>query len=285
MSNYDNPAGRLHALLAALSEHGPDTPLIGAWGNVLNMQQADVPLGLTDVAQLVRDVQNAAEETGADPWKDAAARWRDEWSKPIFPTKRAMNDQLKHFLPSPDALNSLAVLDVHLQRVAPEGRIPADDQVQRLSEDLRELIDAVQESELTDELKHEITDRLTDVLKAIDHLKIGGPLAPQRAMEALLGSVALREPKAFKLPIFERIVAIALVTTSLFGIPPAIQDSIEASKEIAGELSAAVEKGQDVIEGEAVEEPAPDAVGDGGQRAPAREDPAPKDAAAKRRAK
>jgi hypothetical protein len=187
---FDNPAGRLHDLLSRLAEHPPSNPVIDAWAEVLGVEQRDVILRLGDVANLVPQIQAAAESGNEPALVDSVTRYRDAWAKPIFPVDSAFNSELHRVLPDGPAMETLNLVSAQLHRIAPDGVVPDEVELAKLKARLREISDEIQVAEeIPVELRELIVDRLGDAVSALEHLNVGGPGAVKRAMEALIGSV------------------------------------------------------------------------------------------------
>lgn len=117
MESCDNPAGRLHELLRRLSEVNPDVSLLTAWAQVLGVAEADVPLRLGGVGQLVADVQEAVDKAGAEAFVATVSRYRDNWANAIFPRDHAFAAAVRNVWPDTVALEALAVVATHLHEI------------------------------------------------------------------------------------------------------------------------------------------------------------------------
>jgi hypothetical protein len=227
--SLDNPAGRLHALLERLSERDPNAPLISAWAHTLDVDQAEVPFRLGAVGQLLPAVREAAESTGDRAWITTVQQYHEEWTAPIFPRRRGLNTVISESRPSPSALVALGTLSSHLHAVRPEGMVPTDDELDNLKERLGTLTaDVGQATDLPEEIKHLIVARLNDVLRAIQHVDIGGPEAVRMATETLLGAIFVREPASARSSTFRRVAATLGIVWVAFSSGPTIQKSLDA---------------------------------------------------------
>ena len=110
--------------------------ILAGWAEVLDVEEADVPLYLGDVASLLRDVRDAARETGSD----AFGRIPDHLSnlsQTIFPVGEPFRAQASAVRPEVTAMEAIRMLSAYLERLAPEGRIPDEGEQDELRESLR----------------------------------------------------------------------------------------------------------------------------------------------------
>jgi hypothetical protein len=242
VTDYDNPAGRLLFVLSRLKEASSGgISLVAAWAQVFGVAEDDVVLRLGAINDLVSKVQDEVDRT-APAFEPLVVRYRSDWSKPIFPVDRAFNTPGSKSMPGVPALEALAAISAHLHGVGPDGQIPTENQLADLKEQLEELRDDVREcAELPDELKHEIAARLADISQALEHVHIGGPQAVRRAMEALVGSVAFRDPEGtvWSKPVLRKLTTVLVAGYMAFTAGPEIERSIESWTNILrGELTS-----------------------------------------------
>jgi hypothetical protein len=242
MVHYDNPAGRLHDLLARLQESPGSNPVIAAWAEVFGVQQDEVVVHLGPVADLVRQIQNAADKSGQQALLAPVGRYRTAWARPIFPVDQAFDAALHKVLPDGAAMEALDTVSALLHATAPDGVVPGDGELETRKEELRNLIDEVEvATEIPDELKHLLIDRLRDVEEAIEHLNIGGPGAVKRAMEAAMGSL-LTTPQtsqaAAKSPTVRKVVTTLWVIWAIFSAGQPVHQSIEGWTETVQMVTA-----------------------------------------------
>jgi hypothetical protein len=229
MLSYDNPAGRLHELLRRLSEGNPNVAVAVAWAQVLGVTEAEVPLRLGAVGQLVTDVQEAVEKSGDESLVAPVLRYRDAWAGAIFPRHVALDASLSNVLPGEDALEVLALVATHLHSVASEGQVPSLEHLDALKERVADLLDAVEEADdVPDTVKHLLATRLTDVLEALNHVAIGGPNAVRLATEALVGALVINEPTTPRSRTWKQVVAVLGAVYVAFSSSPTIENSIDA---------------------------------------------------------
>lgn len=255
MPYYDNPAGRLHELLRRLHEQNTRESLLKGWAAVLSVPEADVILHIGDVANLVRQIQEAVDAADEEVLHAPVRRLRDTWARPIFPPDQPFNGELRHVLPGDQSLESLGLVSAQLHLIASEGNVPDRDKLDELKHQVRDLIDEIhQTDEFSDDLKRVIASRLMDVEKAIGLVHVGGPNAVQSAMEAVVGTVLFRaDPgKTGRAPAMQKLWATLGVLWVAFNAGPKIQDSIEAWPKIA----YAITSGKAVDE-KAAESPVP----------------------------
>jgi len=187
---YDNPAGRLHELLLALSQQNPNGSIVQAWATVLDLTLEDVVLHIGDVADLVRQIQDAVNHVDERYLHAPVNRYRGAWSTPIYPHAQAPSQPLNPVLPQPEALEALELVSAELHKLLPEGVVPDDTELDRLKEQVRTLVVLVREADdLPGEVKQAIVARLLDVEKAIQHVHVGGPDAVRLATEAVYGTL------------------------------------------------------------------------------------------------
>jgi hypothetical protein len=240
---YDNPAGRLHDLLARLAQQNRKHSVLKGWATVLGIDQADVVVHLGRVADLVRQTQDAVDRAGEEALLPTVQRYRDSWARPIFPVDHAFNDFLEHVLPDAAALEALHLVSAQLHSIVPEGVVPDEDELDRLKSQIRDLIDGVQAAEdVPDELKHLVISRLRAVEEAVEHLDVGGPSAIRHATEAVMGSVLFtQDVRLAKSPTIWKMWTTLFVLWTAFSAGPTIQASIDAWHEMIPLPSAGTE--------------------------------------------
>jgi hypothetical protein len=240
-SFYDNPAGRLHALLIQIEKQDPNASILSAWSKVLGVAKQDVVLHIGEVADLVRQIQEAVNEIGEDFLTAPVARYRADWAKPIFAPEHPFNAALQKVRPGGGSLESLHSVAAHLHTLAPEGKVPDADERDDLQEKVRDLVDAIREADdLPDDVKHAVVERLLDVDRAITHIKVGGPEAVSRALEAVMGTMArtAANPMTARSASIQKLWATLAVIWVSFNAGPKIQDSIEAWSTIVHETTS-----------------------------------------------
>lgn len=194
MAQYQNPAGRLHELLTRFAGQ-PERSIQAAWADVLDAGEEEVALYLGDVASLLRDVRDAASETGVDAF-DPIPGNLTTLSRSIFPVDVPFIEAAARVAPDPTAMQMLKMLSAYLETTAPEGKIPEPAEVEDLRLGFAELIDTVTAADLPPDIRRALLHRLSDMITALEHLKVGGPDAVRRAAEALAISAMLYEEDA-----------------------------------------------------------------------------------------
>jgi len=189
-----NPAGRLHELLTRFAEQRA-LSTVQAWSVILEVAADEVPMHLGDVASLLRDVRNAARETGVDAF-DPIPTHLTALSRSIFPVNEPFSGLAANVAPDSTAMQALKMLSAYLEQIAPEGTTPDEDELDQLRVDVRELITSVTAADLPPEIKRALLHRLGDVVEALEHVDVGGPDAVRRAAEALAISAVLYEADA-----------------------------------------------------------------------------------------
>jgi hypothetical protein len=236
-AEYDNPAGRLHALLVRLGATERETSLLDAWGAVLKASADEVVGLLADVWALVGMVERAIEATGSEGHTRQVGRVSQEWRTAIFPSGRAFDLPAKDFIPSENAFDVLQATSEILHRDSPEGRALLDGELEDLRERLEGLIDDIKAADdLPESVKQLIVARLRDVIRAFDHVDIGGPNAVRFATEALAGAIDLGGNSLFTSNIRNRVVSTIVALYTVFGVPATVQTGIPAWEKTVHEL-------------------------------------------------
>jgi hypothetical protein len=225
----NNAAGRLHALLVELESQTAGQSLAQAWKNVLETtDEHEFQFLLAEVSKLVPTIKQAVATAGSRGNAAQVERYREQWSKPIFPQDRPFSHPVQEFKLPPEALDALASVAEYLQQVSPEAMPAADADLDRLRAQLDDLIQDVEMSEdLSDEARVMILDRLNDVLHALDQIDIGGPAAVRHATEALAGAIDLGTPRAFwSSPAAAKARAVVVALWMAFTAPGAAHDAL-----------------------------------------------------------
>ncbi len=236
-TTYDNPAGRLYGLLAAIKGMTEVTTLSNAWANALEIEETELPLRLADVARLIPDLQKAVDRAGDDVHTRLVTRHRSSWANLIFPFQHPFGAMLKDVsLPSDDAMDALASLSSHLHHLAPDGRIPSVDEVEKLREQIDTLRGDITASDLPDDVKALVLLRLEAIADALAHLSVTGPGGVRSAIEALIGTAVVSggaEKTSAKSSAWKGVWTVVAVACTLFMSGPGVQASIEAWPQVA----------------------------------------------------
>lgn len=186
---FDNPAGRLYLLFRDLSQL-ENHPLVQCWAEVLNAELEDVPFRLGLVASLLSELRDSVEKGGSRPMKATVNRYREAWSRPIIPVDFRLSDRADKLLPDAVALEALDSVAEYLHLNRPEGRIPDSDSLGHLIDQLNQLTEDVGLSDLPEDLKNLILERISQVGLAITHIRLSGPGQVKAAVESLIGAIA-----------------------------------------------------------------------------------------------
>ena len=191
MAEYDNPAGRLLAVLEAFAALDGNASVIDSWASVFGVDQPDVIVRLGPVADMIRETQEAVNELDDQYLSAMVGNNRDAWARPIFPIDHKFNAAMGPVRPPRDSLVALGMVSNQLHRDCPEGSIPDDAELERLKAQVLALVDEVRDSQLSADLRRIIVSHLLDIVKTIENVRIGGPGAVRHAVEALVGGAAM----------------------------------------------------------------------------------------------
>lgn len=161
-----------------------------AWAEVLDISPADVPFRLSQVAKLFDEVRDAADGSGRAAYAGIPAHL-NTLSTTVFPNDSGLNG--KSVPPNAVALEALGMFSAYLEDVRPDGRIPEDEDLEALREQVQQLLTDAAAADLPPEVKRALLSRLGDIVSALDDLNIGGPDAAARAAEALATVATLAE--------------------------------------------------------------------------------------------
>lgn len=228
MTHLDNPAGRLHGLLTRLLDE-PNRSVAAAWAAVLAVQADDLEVSLWSVALLLRDLDAAVAESRSEPMKATLRRYRDSWSKPIFPRDVAYSTPVHGVAPRAASLEALELLSEYLHTTAAEGAIPDADQVADLAQRVREVREDVgAATDLTEDIRRLLQQRLTAVLSALEHLEVGGPEAVRLATAALVGGAVIQSPGGQGGETWTKVALVLGLVWTAFSSGPAVNASLSA---------------------------------------------------------
>jgi hypothetical protein len=197
----DNPAARLHAILAQFDAVARKNKSIKAtWAEVLEVDEAAVLRELATVAQLLDQFERAVVGTDDPGIVNTFNHHVDRWAETIFASRRdhtASGNPGSSGMVNGDALVALGTLSSFLSRVASEGALPPeearDDVVTRLEEARREV---AEDAELAEELRTALNDHLTAAIWAVTHARIVGAEGVRSALERLAVRVVVAERSA-----------------------------------------------------------------------------------------
>lgn len=241
MVPHNNPAGRLYDLLGRLRDTQNGT-IAAVWAQILDVSEPTVRERLGSVAELVTQIDAAVDLPDMQAFVGPVNRYRNEWLEAIFPLQHPFSAAVGDVKPGELAYETLGTVAAHLGAVAPDGAVPSEEQQTELLAKLQGIIEEVTgDTDLPQEVAHLILRRLSDVEAALRHIDIGGPLAVQRATEALMGAVAaasVTNKKARAAKTLARVFATAGVIWTVFTGGAEVQPSIEAWEGYAHELNA-----------------------------------------------
>lgn len=216
MSEYlDNPAGRLHELLIELHRATPreqNNAAWNAWVGILTPPETpvDSPEAVAAIARLLElPAAVRAAVAALDPDKvdeDEKAELVEDLDK--IETGLRLTTQQSHpvkqifapFAPSGDVPRSAAVRTLKmcarkLHRLAPEPMTSADD-LDRLAESVVELMQEVQDADLSPKTKALLLRHLHLLLQAIHSVRITGIVVLEERMDAFSAALVVRQPEA-----------------------------------------------------------------------------------------
>lgn len=189
MPYLDNPAGRLHHLLAQFAAL-PSQSVEQAWAAVLHVSTDNLAPRLGEVAVLAGDVIRAAEDTQEEAFIPAISRHIGILSPTFHPTNVALNSPKAQVDPNATSMEALSGLSTFLHRTASEGAAPDPASIIELRTEVSELMALAAAADLDPAIRNLLLKRLADVLAALDHLDVGGPDAARKAADALAFATA-----------------------------------------------------------------------------------------------
>lgn len=195
MSETDNPAGRLHALLVkyeASRSANPGRAMETVWQGVLGKD--DLPAELTRAASLVASINDAVRSTGQASLVRLVQHHQREWAAPfVFQPVAAGNAiQGDAGTVSQGAMLALESLSTILSLQHSEGGDLGAEERSSYRDELQDLIDSIREApDLDNRLKAVILQRLHDIALALDHYDVMGPGALVSACERIVAASAL----------------------------------------------------------------------------------------------
>lgn len=241
--SLDNPAGRLHDLLAAYQQTAdPNKTIHATWATTLGVPEPKVLTALAEVASLVPAIEQAVFAVGDDSQRTMYEQFSHKWAAPIV---QYSNHPRTTPSPGPglvdgDALVALGALSSYLSLRVPEGAVPDSERRSELRGEVVAAIDALREDRsVPSQLATAINHRLHDVLWAMDHIRTGGPGAVEQATERLLGEVVLSskgDSDVRKSGVLRRTLDVAGNVWFAFKFVPEAQTAVEGWQNILGEL-------------------------------------------------
>ena len=190
--NPNNPAGRLLYICRKLSSINNSIGLKEAWAKVV-----DVPVPVEDTPLLLDRI--GASISLIEYTKKAIYSLDDidrnlflKWEQPVANAFSQLNlsgsnvAQIKQFL-TPEIIISLEYCDHELARRNPEQTLDPNE-LQKVIEEIKSLIDEVVQSNLPDEIRSFILDKLDLLLRSLELYKFCGITPITTAIDAILGA-------------------------------------------------------------------------------------------------
>lgn len=239
----DNPAGRLHTLLTKFNNEPNNTTIRAAWASVLGVPESDVLVALADVTRLAASLLEAVEQSGAHA--ALINSHRQTWEGAIFPSNHPFSADVRNVRVPAEAIAVLAATADHLHHVARDGVVPDASELENLKHRVDELLAEVRESDdLPNEVKRVVAARLVGVLRAIEHVEVGGPSAVRLATEAVVGALSVHEGQQWRSPIGKKLAVVLSTVWFAFGVPATVQNALPAWESVLqGELMPATAQG------------------------------------------
>lgn len=238
---YDNPAGRLHTLLERLCEVEPGRPFIEAWKIVLGASDDEVvPTLLAEVRALVGEIQVAVERQSVGQGHTAqVTQTRHQWENAIFPRDGPLGSPVENFWPKKELLVVLQATAEYLHSVASECRPLEDGELEELRGQVEELIEEMKASEeIPAAVKQVIVARLRDVIRALDHVGIGGANAVKLATEAVAGAIDLHDSPWWQSGMGRRVALVLSTVWFAFSAPATVQTALPVWEHAFAELAS-----------------------------------------------
>jgi hypothetical protein len=221
MPEYDNPASRLHALMLRYRQRGSSntSTILDSWSHALDVAPDQVMRCLADVADLVEETRKACEDAQQAMFVDLPG-YLESLTPVIYPMTHAIaSAAASNAMPSELALKGILDFSRWLHQYIPEPKVPDDDDVSKLLDQVRELITAiVGADDLDPGVKRLLLQHLEQVLEALEHLRFRGGDAVKLASLALIGVTWMADGALTKKQhaLTERVRAVALKACVIF---------------------------------------------------------------------
>jgi hypothetical protein len=222
----------------AVASSDVSLPVHNVWMAVLEIDEAELPTALCEVASLVTAIEFEAFRTDSEELKTALKQHRRAWTLPILST-----DAHPRQNPGPGpsyvdekALSALGLVSAYLSRLSSQVRVPDSAQIDALKQQIAGALDEVlRAKDLPGEIRMILVARLHDIIWALDHLRISGPEGVAAAVERLIGAIFLAAPeeaaKAGKSSAFDHVVNVIRFAWGLFRKGPQVSGAIEGWSE------------------------------------------------------
>jgi hypothetical protein len=238
VAKLDNPAGRLHELLASFREFADDrTAVVEIWAAVFDVEDRPTALlRIAETAGLVPQIEAAIERTGDEGqitlFRQFSAAWAESVMYPQTNLYASPSNAMSNAI-SPSTLAVLGGVSSYLSATASEGAVPSSEEVASLYQQVMSLIDEIIADEtLTEDIKRLALDHAYRLAQALDHFRIGGPGAVREATERLIGSVAMSTPPVEQSTVWRRVWDVFGRAWTIFNRAPQAQQALEAVPEI-----------------------------------------------------
>ena len=142
MIQYNNPAGRLYDLLGQFREAQTGT-VAQVWSQIFEVPVPTVRKQLSSVAELVTQIDRFLAHPDGQAFVAHAERYRDNWLEAIFPLEHSFSTPAADVRPNDVAYEALGTIAAYLKTVAPEGEMPSEERQAELLEDVRVLMQEV----------------------------------------------------------------------------------------------------------------------------------------------
>lgn len=233
MAKLDNPAGRLHSLLAGYREtsSGDNRSVLAVWADVLGASDdTDALLRLAETAGLIPQIEAAVIRSGDGDQKEVFANFAASWLAAVLaPTVNLHGGKAFGVAATVDQLAVLGGLSSFLSATASEGRVPTDSEISGLRGQVQELIKTITEDpDLPEDIKRLALDHAYRLAQALDHFRIGGPGAVQAATERLIGATVLAPDTVRQSTWWQRLLAVGGAVWTVFKMGPQAQQALEA---------------------------------------------------------
>jgi hypothetical protein len=232
VAKLDNPAGRLHEILAEYRRSATNKRVVADhWVAVFGVEDRDTAmLRVAETAGLIPQIE------------EALIRSDDEGQMLLF---RTFADALIHAVMHPRSdiysvqsqtvvvgdqpLAALGGIASFLSATASEGRVPLDSEITDLRGQVQDLIVGITEdAALPEDVKRAALDHAYRLAHALDHFRIGGPGAVKAATERLIGATVLAPKHVRDSKWWERLLAVGGAIWTVVKMGPEAQKALEA---------------------------------------------------------
>ncbi|MFI6333114.1 hypothetical protein ACIBBG_33080 [Micromonospora chersina] len=193
----DNSASRLAVILEQVRQQ-PGRAAIEVWMQIFDVSdRAGVLQKAADFARLVDQVEVEVRALPEDEDPDHLLAFLPQIRSVVDSLLHVGNVQMSHFVDqvTGEMIYSVASCARALRRNGRVQPVISDDLSKQFVEDVRAIIDPVVNSDLPDNLKEILVDRLRGVEAALLSVRVGGYADVEKAMDALtFGAVRVTEP-------------------------------------------------------------------------------------------